>query len=128
MLKDVNTEKLSIEIAGENALIIYFSDCVNDETTAKVKQAEYIIRQAMQAELALDIIDLIPSYASILVVFNMLNTDHHHVRNKLRVLLHSVTNNLDINDEQANQIVVELPVYYSEESGPDLTVIAKRNR
>lgn len=140
--------KPTIEIAGESALIIYFAEQASDEASAKVQQAEQAIRQAMEKDLANDIIDLIPSYASLLVVFNILTTDHHHVRNKLRLLLQllpqpqplpqtSLPSSLPPSNEKASDsvtqdeifplqsTVIELPVYYSVESGPDLAVIAK---
>lgn len=128
MLAGKISEKLTIEIAGENALIIYFSHTASSEISNMVQQAENLIRQAMQVELSSDVIDLIPSYSSILILFNMLTTDHHHIRNKLRLLLNTDNLKTEIQTNQTIQKVVELPVYYSIESGPDLSVIAKRNK
>jgi len=110
------SETLNIQIAGENALIIYFSEQASSVCAAKVQQAEQLIRTQM----ANDIVDLVPSYASILVVFNMLDIDHHQLRNKLRNLLNQL-NSVTKNQGQ----LIELPVYYSTESGPDLARIAQ---
>ena len=107
---------LNIQIAGENALIIYFSEQVTSVCAAKVQQAEQLIRTQM----ANDIVDLVPSYASILVVFNMLDIDHHQLRNKLR----SVLKQLNSATKEQGQLI-ELPVYYSAKSGPDLARIAQ---
>ena len=107
----------TISIAGENALIIYFSDKACDETAALVHQAEQLIRANLQGSF----IDLIPSYASILVMFDMLALDHHQLRNKLRSLL----TNLSLDSASRGEII-ELPVYYSTESGPDLLAIASK--
>ena len=120
-------EKPIITIAGENALIIYFTDTADSNSSFKVQQSERIIRQKMQCELSEDIIDIIPSYASILVVFNLLTTDHHRVRNKLRVLLNLTDNSYQITNQKNHKSVVELPVYYSRETGPDLNTIATRH-
>lgn len=128
MSKGEPYRKPKIHIAGENALIIYFSEQASSDVSAKVQQAEQIIRQVMKDDLAIDIIDLIPSYASIMVVFNLLTTDHHHVRRKLRSLLHDLDDDSQPNTHSDKSSVVELPVYYSVESGPDLTVIAKQNK
>lgn len=117
-----------IHIAGENALIIYFAEQANSEVSAKVQQAEQVIRQMMKDDLADDIIDLVPSYASIMVVFNLLTTDHHQVRSKLRSLLHHLDNNLQAHCSDDKSSVAELPVYYAAESGPDLVVIAKQKK
>lgn len=128
MSKGEPYRKPKIHIAGENALIIYYSEQASSEVSVKVQQAEQLIRQAMKDDLAGNIIDLIPSYASIMVVFNLLNTDHHHVRRKLRSLLHDLDDDSQPNTHSDKSSVVELPVYYSVESGPDLTVIAKQNK
>lgn len=120
--------KPMIEVAGENALIIYFSDQASDATSTKVQQAEQHIRQAMKDDLAHDIIDLIPSYASLLVMFNLLTTDHHLVSNKLRLMLQKSNDNKQELEHHYDSKIVELPVYYSIESGPDLAVIAKQHQ
>ena len=114
---------IHLEIAGENALMLYFSDpeatssCVTEKISSNVHQAAQLIRQ----NLAVEIIDLIPSYASILVMFNLLEVDHHHLRNKLKNLLKQCGHG---NSKQGK--LIELPVYYSLESGMDLARIAKQ--
>lgn len=124
----VDSQQLKIHIAGENALIIYFADHASSDVSAKVQQAEQLIRHAMQDDLSADVIDLVPSYASLMVMFNLLTTDHHQIRNKLRALFHDLGDDLKTHSDQDESSVVELPVYYALESGPDLAVIAKRNK
>jgi KipI family sensor histidine kinase inhibitor len=123
-------ENITIHIAGENALIIYFCEQgggqVSANVSAKVQQAEQLIRKAMEQELAQDIIDLVPSYASLMVMFNMMTTDHHKIRNKLRILLQQLEHQSPEQVTMHETNIVELPVYYSSESGPDLSVIAQR--
>ena len=113
--------KVSIHIAGEDSLIIYFAEQVSSEISVQVQQAEHLIRQHMQQ----DIIDLVPSYASLMVMFNIRTTDHHQVRHHLRQLLASMEVNVYEQSPLSGSIVVELPVYYSAESGPELTLIAQ---
>lgn len=121
---------ITVHIAGENAFILYFSKQgdgqVNADTSSKVQQAEQLIRQAMKLDSSIGIIDLVPSYASLMVMFNMMTTDHHKVRNKLRSLLESIEHQFtdQVNKHEAN--LIELPVYYSQESGPDLKIISQR--
>ena len=112
---------MKIQIAGENALIIYYSQNKNTNVAAKVLQAQQLIH----AHLSDKIIDLVPSYASILVVFDMLKTDHHQLRVQLRSILSKITTE---NSVLAEQNVIQLPVYYSTESGPDLALIAKLSK
>jgi len=121
---------ITVHIAGENAFILYFSKQgdgqVNADTSSQVQQAEQLIRQAMKLDSSIGIIDLVPSYASLMVMFNMMTTDHHKVRNKLRSLLESIEHQFtdQVNKHEAN--LIELPVYYSQESGPDLKIISQR--
>lgn len=123
----LDSQRLIIEMAGENALIIYFDKQVSNHTSAKIQKAEQLIRQAMTADLSADIIDLVPSYASMMVMFNLHTTDHHHVSHKLRALLQDIDDSSAVESTKKSTIV-ELPVYYSTESGPDLSVIATRSQ
>jgi KipI family sensor histidine kinase inhibitor len=130
MLTRIN-DGIRLELAGENALMLYFTSNRNlssEQTTAAittdisptisndVHQAVQLIRQ----NFTLEIIDLIPSYASILVVFNLLEIDHHHLRNKLK----SVLKHCGSASRKQGRLV-ELPAYYSLESGVDLARIAQ---
>lgn len=108
---------MKIEIAGENALILYFGDKASPEIAAKIYQAEKLIREHCADVL----IDLIPSYASILVIFDLFLCDYYQLKNKLHSCLVKL---------QAGSIVdgrlVELPAYYGIESAPDLAALAYR--
>lgn len=108
---------MRIEIAGENALIIYFGDQTDPATSAKVQQAVTILEK----ELAEQLIDMVPSYASLLVIYDMLKCDHLEVRSKLRKLLGQLEESSAISGK-----IVTLPAYYSTESGPDLEALATR--
>lgn len=126
MLKEKSFTQPNIQIAGENALIIYFNSESNNDASVKVQQAVQSLRHAMKHNVATDIIDLIPSYASILVVFNIYESNHHQIRNKLRQLLQSNVEKPVFDKDTPS--LVELPVYYSAESGPDLVTIAEQNK
>jgi len=107
---------MKIAVAGENALIVYFGETASPETSAKVQQAVTIL----EAELGEKLIDLVPSYASLLVIYDLLQCDHLEVKKQLRELLSQ--------QEQAQNLqgdLVSLPVYYSSESGPDLASLAQ---
>jgi len=136
---------LYAEFAGENSIILYFlankgktstasqdnnkytiirhqlpsATNISPEINRRVYQACVIIRQ----HLTHLIIDLIPSYASILVVFNLSVTDHHQILTRLRDLL----TQLPAHEDKFAQLI-KLPVYYSLDYGLDLTRIAERSR
>lgn len=105
-----------LTIAGENALMLYFDQRIDPAISALVQQACALIK----AELAQDLVDILPSYASVLVLFNPFSTDLYRVQAQLQHCLAQ----LQTADSHSGKIV-ELPVYYSEESGPDLALIAR---
>ena len=62
-----------------------------------------------------------PSYASVLVIYNPLSTDHLSVKSRIRIALEALETTAD-----TSSAMVSLPVYYSTESGPDLEALAQR--
>lgn len=108
---------MKIEIAGQNAFIVYFAEQSSPSVSAQIQAAVDNILTSMRD----CIVDLVPSYASLLVIFDIEHSDHFAVKLKLREALKQ----LGSADSGSGQLV-ELPVYYSRESGPDLDVIATR--
>lgn len=109
---------MKIHAAGENALIVYLGDAPGREVAARVRA----LASALPAALGEHLIDMIPSYASLLVVYDALTTDHMHVRR----CIERVTPAADRQEDSGR--CVALPVYYSEESGADLNAVASRAR
>lgn len=107
---------MRVEIAGENALIIYFGETADPIVSAKVQQTML----QLEVLLAKHLIDMVPSYASLLVIYDQFSTDQYHVRACIRQTLQ----NLQSGEQQQGKIV-ELPAYYSLESGPDLAQLAE---
>ncbi len=108
---------MNIEIAGQNALIVYFAEDTSAEVSARIQAAVARIQGNMQNL----IVDLVPSYASLLVIFDLDRSDHFAIKRQLRTVLAS----LDEAEAGAGELVT-LPVYYSLESGPDLELLAER--
>ncbi|MDX1392722.1 MAG: 5-oxoprolinase subunit PxpB [Rheinheimera sp.] len=104
-----------LSLASENALILYFTQQIDPAVSALVQQACRLIT----AELAADIIDLLPSYASVLIVFNP-RCRHSDISAKLQHCLRALHSDHSVSSGK----LVELPVYYSAQSGPDLALIA----
>ena len=105
-----------LTVAGENALMLYFDQRIDPAISALVQQACALIK----AGLADDVVDILPSYASVLVIFNPFSTDLYRVQAQLQHCLAQ----LQTGDSHSGKLV-ELPVYYSAESGPDLALIAQ---
>ncbi len=108
---------MNIEVAGQNAFIVYFAEQASAAVSAQIQAAVRNIRAGMQDCL----VDLVPSYASLLVIFDLDRCDSYSVRRQLRDALQQ----LDAADAAAGELVT-LPVYYSSESGPDLEIVAER--
>lgn len=110
-----------IHIAGENALIVYFTDPDNREVdnalAARVQQGSDAIRNGLGDYL----VDTVPSYGSTLVVFDALRADHIFIRRRIREALQSVDSVTDTGGR-----LIELPAWYDESVGPDLPQIATR--
>jgi KipI family sensor histidine kinase inhibitor len=109
---------MKIEIAGQNAFIVYFAEQTSAAVSAQIQAAVDNILTHMGD----CIVDLVPSYASLLVIFDLDRSDPFAIRERLR----SALADLDTVDGAAGDLVT-LPVYYSLESGPDLEVIAERS-
>ena len=106
-----------IEVAGENALIVYFGEKTDPRVSAQVQQAVTFL----ETELSGKLIDMVPSYASLLVIYDQLATDHLAVRS----CINKVLGQLEDSDSSEGNLVI-LPAYYSTESGPDLEALAQR--
>ncbi|SEG16572.1 5-oxoprolinase subunit PxpB [Marinobacterium lutimaris] len=108
---------MRIEIAGENALILYFGEETDPRVSAQVQRAV----AETEARLGSAVIDLVPSYASLLVIYDPLQLDHLQVKRLLSDL-----GNSGEDEEVSEGSLIKLPVWYSSESGPDLDALAER--
>lgn len=108
---------MQIHVASENALIVYFGESVSQQVSDDILR----VSTFLSAHVGHDLIDLVPSYASILVVFNPLKIDHLHVRKIIREAYQSTHNR----NHDSEYKTVELPVYYGEDAAPDLAMLAK---
>lgn len=108
---------MRVEVAGESALIIYFGEHGQPGVAAAVASAAEQLRE----ELGYRLIDLVPSYASLLVLYDPFRTDHLEVRQ----LIDRVLQRIDGGDETEGRLVT-LPVYYGTDAGLDLDSLAER--
>lgn len=108
---------MRIEVAGQDAFIVYFGEQTSSLVSAQIQQAVRNIHQQMSGL----VVDLVPSYASLLVIFDLDKADPFTLTTSLRKAL----TKLDTSEANAGNLI-SLPVYYSTESGPDLELIATR--
>ena len=77
---------MDLHSGGENAMMLYWGDGTSPEISARVQAAA----AAIESILGEDLTDLVPSYASLLIVYDAMRTDHlsvaHRVKNALQQL------------------------------------------
>ena len=116
---------MQLRHAGENAILISFANEAGDEPAGPREAAQVrAAAEAARGTLGDDLIDLVPSYASLLVIYDALRTDHFSVLRRLQALQPTIAK--AIAAEGGREIV--LPVYYSTESGADLERLARVKR
>lgn len=103
--------------AGDSALMIYLGDRTSPAVSARVQAATTALEQALGD----DLVDLVPSYASLLVIYNPLTTDLFAVQRRVGEVLDSTDE-----AESGTGREVCLPVYYHPEAGADLEALAER--
>jgi KipI family sensor histidine kinase inhibitor len=108
---------VKLHTVGEDALMLYLGDSADEQTLAKVQAAVAAIEHALGSEL----IDLVPSYASVLIVYDPLRSDRLQVSRRVRAALDA----LQVQPAVTARTVV-LPVYYAAETGADLASLAAR--
>lgn len=106
---------MKIGIAGENALMIHFGNRIDPVIATQVQQATHLLESSLGDAL----VDLVPSYASLLVIYDPARTTPQKLRLHIKTLLAEAPTT-----PQITATTIELPVYYSIESGPDLQRIA----
>ena len=103
---------------SEDALMLYLGEEACPQTSARVQAATTIIESSLGEEL----IDLVPSYASLLIIYDPAHSDHLGITRRVRQALSRMTTTDELDSRK-----VLLPVYYSPETGADLDAIATRS-
>lgn len=108
---------VTLRVVGEDALMLYLGDTANAQTLSRVQAAVAAIEMALGNEL----VDLVPSYASVLILYDPLRSDRHDISHRVR----NTVETLQAQPAQTGRTVI-LPVYYAAEAGPDLESLATR--
>lgn len=116
-------DMLRLRAAGENSVMVYLGDSIDPAVNARVQAAI----PALNAALGSELIDLIPSYASILIIYRPLGLSYRELTRRIRGALEPLTlkdNESRSEYETRSERRITLPVYYAPESGPDLELLA----
>lgn len=109
----------SIDNAGPDALIIRFGERIDPELVPVIRAAGERLAQG----LALQIIDLVPSYTTLMVCYDPLQNDHESLSQKIIELLAGI----ETSDTSAGRRV-EIPVWYDPTVGLDLERVARLHK
>lgn len=107
-----------IEPVSEDAVLITLGQAIDDTLPARISQLVARIRSSCVDWL----VDLVPAYTTLLVIYDPILVDYRCVVTTLRPLLNPSSEQAPLPSLTEKQ--VELPVYYSPESGPDLQWVA----
>lgn len=101
---------MDFKLASVDSLIIYFGNEISQDVSSKVKNA-YLSLQKLNCE---GIIEIVPSYSSIFITYDIFKYDYEKV---VEVLKNSI--NIESN-ESNDEKIVNIDVYYGVEVGLDL--------
>ncbi len=115
-----------IRQASENSILIYLAATADPKVLTQIQWLTNQLRLHLGALLQ----NIVPSYNSILLVYDFLLLDQTQLQLCITDLLAQLndieTDRLEPLNAMAGRII-ELPCYYSSESGPDLTIVAKQH-
>ena len=112
-------DSMRIEVAGENALIVYLGDALSPVMADRVRRLD----QQLRERLADQLIDTVPSYASVLIIYRPDRIRMEALREHLEEFGRATS--APIAKEGGS--LVTLPVWYGAEAGPDLKALAESN-
>ncbi len=112
---------ISINDASENSIIVYFGSETSDSISNQI--SAFCIH--MKTNYQTYIIDLISSYASVLLIFDVPNINHSEIKRIVRASLAKLEKSSKKSGVSEEKQVITLPVLYGGENGPDLSTIAK---
>ena len=116
----MNSNQTHIEIASENSYIIYFGDPNSLHISPEVSAAIASACDKVKLQFGGKLIDLVASYASLLVIYDTTQCDHLWAKTALRLILDTPQT-----QNQSGGQLVEIPVFYSTKYGPELSLLAQ---
>lgn len=110
-----------IEAVSEDATLITLATAIDDTLPARIANlVDSICRAGFHW-----LVDMVPSYTTLMVVYDPLLVDFRQVTAELKPLVHRLSTQVHM--EELNGRLVDLPVYYSVETGPDLQWLASES-
>lgn len=105
---------------GDSAIAVEFGHSIDPDINRRVMAMEKAVDMARDAGELTGVVETVPAYCTLLVVYDPLVTDYDTLLAKLQQL----AENLQLSGDGTRD-VVEIPVVYGGEYGPDLEEVAK---
>lgn len=106
--------------SGDSALVIEFGNEISVDINKKIRK----MMDDIKKENIDGIVELVPTYCSLLINYDVLKIDYDTLVEKLKTFLN---NNLET-AEGEEVTLVEIPTLYNDEVGPDLSYVAEHNK
>lgn len=105
---------------GDQAVLLTFGQTIDETVHSNIQQA----LQAIQAANFPWVIDIVPSYTTICVYYDVVQISLAHNQSPYKFVVHSLLalNIVESTERHAN--IIEIPVIYGGEDGPDLSYVA----
>jgi len=110
---------MNYKVSGVNSLIIHFGKTISEEIFKEVNSSYTLLKK----ENFDGIIELVPSYTTLFIEFDIFKFSHEELFNKIKELLYC-----KITQELIPLRHIEIPVYYADEVGYDLQRVAQYNK
>lgn len=107
-------------IASENSVLYQLDAEINSKSIRLIQAHEHAIRTALKDI----VIELTPSYRTILITFNAMKTDHSQVIERANEAVAPINSATAL---KAKSQIIRLPVYYDDDTGNDLDRIAQKS-
>ncbi|WP_417615203.1 5-oxoprolinase subunit PxpB [Oceanisphaera sp.] len=107
-----------LENAGIDAWLVRLFDTIDEANMPWITA----LVEACEQALGDNLVDMVPSYTTVLVHYDSLKLDAQQVKNVLQSLLVGLT----ANDTCANAGIKELPVWYDPSVGPELALLQQQ--
>lgn len=111
-------EKTKYLISGDKALVIEFGDSIEEAINAKIRS----ITLAIEKEGIIGIIETIPTYRSLMVIYEPMILELEDLIDKVKAI-EAKMGEMKLPDAK----VIEIPTLYGGEYGPDIEFVAEQN-
>ncbi len=124
--------EITITPLNENTISIEFGDTLATPTP-EIAQFISTFRTALLAQLSAShpslVKDHVTSYRSLILYYDFLQLRAHTLKHIIETCWHTFIRSPNpLNEQGTNNKIIEVPVYYSEETGPDLHIIADTHK